>query len=216
MAKATQSLNPEPEAENVLVSGITSEPTTEAPPAMFDPEQLRSMVAQQVATAIGAALPALLPEILKNVQTAEQSSGPSPFVVAGPATEVAPVKPRYLKHYRRDDTVSGKYQLIDVSKLDENGDIAVKIWTDNNGQTRSDITSAVKGRWIHFVNGHFYATDQLEVDYIEWRRKRDPQFRVYEDHGVGGFACGIVNCSAAFSDQETLDEHRCATHGVCN
>lgn len=216
MGRASQQANPEPDAETILASGVTTEPTTEGPPAAFDPAQLQAMVAQQVATALAGALPAMMPELLKQFAPATPGLGPSPFVHLGPAADKAPVKPSYLKHYRRDDTISGKYQLIDVSKLDENGEIQVRQWLDQNGVNRSENVSAVKGRWIHFVNGHFYATDQMEVDYIEWRRKRDPQFRVYEDRGTGTLACGVVNCLASFSDEETLKEHRCATHGVCS
>jgi hypothetical protein len=129
--------------------------------------------------------------------------------------EAAAQKPTYLKHYRRDETPSGKYQLIDVSKLDENGDIPVVFTTDHNNFVKSDSPAVVKGKWVHFVNDNYYANTQMEVDFIEWKMRTDPQFKVYEVVGGGTYQCGVWNCNAPpFADEQTLNNHRRAVHGV--
>jgi hypothetical protein len=201
------------QADAVLVEPIAGVETIEAPPALFDQESLRKMVSEQVSQSVVAAMQALLPEMLKTQQVAPGPNLPSQSVPVGMAHGTA-VKPNYLKRYRRDGTVSGKYQMIDVSKL-EDGDINVQFVRDQNGQLQTQTPAVQKGRWIHFVNDEFYATKQDEVDFIEWRIKTDPQFRVYEVTGAGLIACPIGQCGAPpFIDDQSLKNHLKATHGV--
>jgi hypothetical protein len=199
-------------ADEVLVEPVAGVETIVPPPAEFDQESLKKLVSEQVSQSVVAAMQALLPEMMK-AQSATGPNLPSQAVSVGMAHGTA-AKTNYLKRYRRDGTVSGKYQMIDVSKL-EDGEINVQFVRDQNGTLQSQIPAVQKGRWIHFVNDEFYATKQDEVDYIEWRMKTDPQFRVYEMSGAGLIACPIGNCGAMpFIDDQSLKNHLKATHGV--
>ncbi len=202
-------------ADAVLASGIADSTQTEtvvAPPAEFDVESIKRMVSEQVSQGVVAAMQALLPEMLKTV-TPQGPNLPSQGVQVGMINST-PTQKSYLKHYRKDGTVSGKYQMIDVSEL-VNDSIDVQFVRDHNNQLQSVIPAVIKGRWIHFVNDDFYATDQKEVDFIEWRQRTDPQFRVYEVYGSGLIKCPVVNCTAVpFQDDLSLKNHLKATHGV--
>lgn len=201
------------ENDQIGVDGIIAE-TTEAPPPGMNRQEIQSVVSQEVAQALVSALPALLPELLKSL-VPNVSSLPSQPVIVGGQSEAAPAKKGWLKHYRMDGVMSGKYQLIDVSKLDENGEIPVNIYMDSANHARSESPAVVKGQWVHFVNGHFYAQTQKEVDFIEWRMRTDPQFKAYEDRGAGVILCPVCgNNTPGFVDEETLKGHMKATHGV--
>lgn len=217
MAKAAQEVNTEETAEAVVANGFVNEPV-EAPPAGLNRQDIQQIVSNEMAQSLVAMLPALLPELLKGMQVINPQGGPSATVQLGLVNEVA-AKPTYLKHYRRDDTISGKYQLVDVSKLEDpnSAELPVNFVTDHNNHTRSESPAIVKGKWIHFVNGHFYATTQQEVDCIEWMQRTHPTFRVYEDTGPGILPCPVVGCTAGgFSNAETLSDHMKWTHGVSN
>jgi hypothetical protein len=199
----------------VVANGFVETPV-EAAPAGLNKQDIQQMVSQEMAQSLVAMLPALLPELLKGMSISNPMGGPSTAVQIGLMNDVA-VKPSYLKHYRRDDTVSGKYQLIDVNKLEDpnSAELPINFVTDHNNHTRSDCPAIVKGKWIHFVNGHFYATTEQEVACIEWMQRTQPQFRVYEDTGAGIISCPVVGCTApGFVDQVTLNGHLKATHGV--
>lgn len=200
-------------ADNLAVAGLLEETSTAAPPE-FDRAGMQELISKEVAASLVAALPALLPEMLKAL-VPNVGNVPSQVVPMGMVTNAAPSKPGWLKHYRRDDTISGKYQMVDVSKLEEDGELPIHHFLDSAGHARSESPAIMKGQWIHFVNGHFYAQTQKEVDFIEWRMRTDPQFRVYEDSGTGIIPCPVTGCSAAgFADEETLKGHLKATHGV--
>jgi len=196
-------------ADQVAVSGLVEDNSTAPPPEVLGRQEIQQIISQEMASSLVAMLPALLKEI-----QVQGTNGPSQHVHLGLVNDVAS-KPNYLKHYRRDGTVSGKYQLVDVSKLDDNGEIPVKFITDHNNHTRSESPATVKGKWVHFVNGEFYATTQQEVDFIEWKQKTDPQFRVYEVTGGGIIRCPVANCkSPGFTTDADLISHKRYAHGV--
>jgi hypothetical protein len=202
-------------AEDVTAAAIASEETIVPPPPEFDREALSKMVSEQVAQALVGALPALLPEMLKTLAPSSEVAqhGPSRMVSVG-VVNASPVKANYLKHYRRDNTVSGKYQMVDVDKLVD-GEIEVQFTRDHNDQVHATAPAVLKGQWVHFVNNDFYATTEKEVAFVEWKMKTDPQFRVYEVVGGGTIRCPVYNCTVpAFGDEETLKNHMRATHGV--
>jgi len=200
-------------AEQVAVDGLVEESISPSPP-QFDQAQLQSMISRSVSEALVTQLMALLPEMVSTIAGPTVQNGPTGATRIN-LVEDAPQKPGFLKHYRMDGVLSGKYQLLDVSKLDENGEIPYVVTYDPSGRMRGDSPAVVKGEWIHFQNGHFWATKQIEVDYVEWRIRTDPQFRVYEDsNAVGEIICGVANCGIRFSDEKTLAAHMKATHGV--
>jgi hypothetical protein len=176
--------------------------------------RMDNLIAQKVAEGIAAALPAVLAQIASS-QTAADSfaagMGPSDQVnmsIAG-ATSVTP-QATYLKHYRLDDAVNGKHQLLDVSKLDDRGQLIVERQPDG----KLNIPAVQKGRFINFVGGHFYATEEIEVAFIEHLMKTNPMCKIYEDSGTTIIPCGVANCEQFFGDVKGLEAHMRATHGI--
>jgi hypothetical protein len=200
-------------ADQIAVDGLVEESIAPSPP-QFDQAQLQSMISRSVSEALVTQLMALLPEMVTTIAGPTNQNGPTGTTRIN-MVEDAPVKQTFLKHYRMDGVLSGKYQLLDVEKLDENGEIPYTTTHDPSGRMRIDSPAVMKGEWVHFQNGHFYATKPIEVAYVEWRIRTDPQFRVYEDTNIGGeIVCGVANCGIRFSDEATLAAHMKATHGV--
>jgi hypothetical protein len=174
---------------------------------------LDNLIAMKVAEGISAALPAVLAQINMN-QSSEgqfpQGMGPSSQVKMSIGGDNKQNKASYLKHYRLDDAINGKHQLLDVSKIDENGEFIVIKTPDG----KIDIPAILKGQYVNFVGGHFYATKQSEVDFIEWKIKRDPQCRIYEDVGGQIIPCAVQNCGQFFGTEDGLTAHMKATHGI--
>ena len=199
-----------PSAKPVQEESPIPEPEIEAPPASFTltQDEMNNLIATKVSEGIAAALPAVLAEIAKS-----QVSGPVFGGGMGPSEQVVmsnvPTRaaaPTYLKHYRKDDAINGKHQLIDVSKL-ENGKLG---YPDDRG----NIAGVMKGQYIQFVNGDFYATEQIEVDFVEWLQKTSPMSRIYEVQGRGIIPCEVVNCGMTFANEGDLNNHKQATHGL--
>lgn len=206
-------MNKDLSVEQVSVEGVPEETISPVPQELMDAEQVRSIVARSVAESLVPAMQALLPEMMKTL-VPNYANGPT-GVTHVPMVENAPEKPGYLKHYRMDGVLSGKYQLIDVSRLDENGEIPYITSMGPDGRWRGETPAILKGEWIHFQNEHFYATKQIEVDFVDWKIANDPNFRAYEDKNFGGdYQCGVVNCGKKFADSDTLTAHMKATHGV--
>jgi hypothetical protein len=213
-AQVEQNLDTPILAENLTADGPVEDATVAAPPE-FDPAQLKDMIARQVAESMVPAMQAILPELMKTL-VPQGTTGQGPTSVTHvPLVSDAPVKPAYLKHYRMDGVVSGKYQLIDVTKLNDEGNIEYVTSMGPDGRWRGEAIGVIKGRWIHFQNEHFYATDPLEVAFVDWKIANDPGFRAYEDKNLGGnITCYVANCGRSFPDEDTLAAHRRATHGV--
>lgn len=114
---------------------------------------------------------------------------------------------KYLKHYRCD--VSPDIQIL----------------RRNYNADEDKMTGTVKGEWMKFRRGHFFAKTQEEVDQIEWMI-RHPQLdptdnlrviggnpTIYEDDGKDLVACAY--CGEAFvAGSNSLKSHLRATHGV--
>jgi hypothetical protein len=173
-----------------------------------------NLIATKVAEGIAAALPAVLAQIASSHSTADSFAagmGPSDQVtmsIAGSTTSQPAAT--YLKHYRLDDAVNGKHQLIDVSKLDERGQLIVERMPDG----KLNIPAVQKGKYINFVGGHFYATEEMEVAFIEHLIKTNPMCKIYEDSGTVIMPCGVQNCEQFFGDIKGLEAHMRATHGI--
>lgn len=200
MARAAQQA--EQAQDDVAAKAAMSESIQQNPQFELTAE-IQDVINNSVANSLASALPAVMSEMLKMVaaQTPNFGNVPSPVTNVSIAPPVE-VKPTYLKHYRLDGTVSGKFQMIDVAKL-------------KDGATIGD--SVIKGRWIHFASDHFYANDQKEVDFIEWMR--DTQgLQVYEDVSAATslLRCPVDGCPTPgpFGDEATLKNHLRATHGV--
>lgn len=166
-------------------------------------DELQDAINNSVANSLASALPAVMAEMMKMVaaQTPNFGNVPSPVTHVSIAPPVD-VKPTYLKHYRLDGTISGKFQMIDVEKIKDGASIA---------------DAVIKGRWIHFASDHFYANDEKEVAFIEWMR--DTQgLKVYEDvsSATSLLRCPVNGCPSPgpFGDEATLKNHLRATHGV--
>jgi hypothetical protein len=203
----------QPQEDNVAVMMFEAPPDEELQEA--DRIQMTDeLIARKISEGIAAALPAILAQMSANQSTDGQFSagmGPSSQVNMSIAGAVnVPTKPNYLKHYRFDEAVNGKHQLIDVSKIDENGEFIVEKLPDG----KINIPAILKGQYVHFVGGHFYATKQIEVDYVEWKMKNDPGCKIYEDQGGTTIPCGVMNCGMYFANEAGLNAHMKATHGV--
>lgn len=200
MTKA-QTVQSESTPDTVAANAAMSE-SIQNNPQFEMTDDIKNMIASQVADGIASALPAVMAEMMRSVsgmQSPAFASGASPVVNVSiaPTTDV---KPKYLKHYRLDDTVSGKFQMVDVKKMRDN-DLSI-------GE------AIIKGRWIHFASDHYYANDQKEVDYIEWLISQGE--KIYEDNSSATtfMRCSVSGCGKVFGDEDTLKSHLLATHGV--
>ena len=112
----------------------------------------------------------------------------------------------YLKHYRNDVFPQKRYMRMHVNKE-----------TDRLFQDRIDL-----GEYIQFVNGHFFATDQRDVDQLEWIRTHPTHDRT-GNTVIGGDPSIYVDddspdvlwcpeCHKPFASITKLDAHRKATH----
>lgn len=114
---------------------------------------------------------------------------------------------KYLKHYRCD--VSPDMQIL----------------RRNYNAEEDKLEGSMKGEWMKFRRGHFFAKTQAEVDQIEWMI-RHPQLdptdssrvvggnpTIYEDDGKDLVACAY--CGESFvAGSNSLKSHLRATHGV--
>lgn len=189
-----------------------AESWTPPTPAEMSQAEMDNMIARKVAEGIAAALPAVLAQMAAT-QSAEAQfpagMGPSSTVNMKVGGDVQK-KASFLKHYKLDEAINGKHQLIDVSKLDENGDFVIERRVDG----RYDIPAIRKGEYINFVGGNFYATRQIEVDFLDWKIAKDPMCKIYEAVEGNLIPCGELNCSMYFATEEGCIAHKRATHGL--
>lgn len=197
MARNTQQV-PEQTNETVAEKAAMSQSIQENPQFEMT-DSIKEMIARQVADGIASALPAVMAAMQNKTDTAVYANGPSPVVQATIAP-TAEHKQNFLKHYRLDDTVSGKYQMIDVKKMRE--------------QDLSIGESIIKGAWVHFASDHFYATTEKEVAFVDYLIETGVP--IYEDHSASSTAirCFVQGCGRIFGDEATLQAHMKATHGV--
>lgn len=199
------------DADAVMMADFEA-PAPEMLKSAEDQAAMDNLIARKVAEGIAAALPAVLAQMAATQSTEGQfptGMGPSSVVnmkVGGDAKKQA----SFLKHYRLDDAINGKHQLLDVSKLDENGDFIIEKRPDG----KQDIPAVRKGEYINFVGGHFYATRQIEVDFVDHLIKTDPNCRIYEAVDGSLIPCGELNCTQYFASEEGAIAHRRATHGL--
>lgn len=182
------------------------QPDIVAPPS---DEEINDLIAHKVSEGIAAALPAVLAQIMANQAGAGpqfgDGMGPSQQVIMTPV-DSKPAATTFLKHYRKDDAINGKHQMIDVSKLVD-GQLG-------DPDEKGNIPGVLKGQWIQFTNGDFYATKESEVEFVEWLRVNNPMSRIYEVQGRGSILCEIVNCGMSFASEQDLNAHKQATHGL--
>jgi len=143
--------------------------------------------------------------VAEEIAKANLSSKSQPVVEAA-NREAGYVAPKnYLEHYRND--LSPDVQI-----------------------TVSDVTNGIKGepfkgRIIKFRRGHFFATEQYEVDFLEWVMANpltDPRDSskiiggipsIYKSDGKDIVAC--PECGEAFvAGSNALKSHRKASHGA--
>jgi hypothetical protein len=199
----------------VQMADYSVPPSEEMMKAAKEQEALNNLIAMKVSEGIAAALPAVLAQMAigQGVSTSDQQfpngMGPSNQVnmkIGG--DHVA--KPTYLKHYRLDEAINGKHQLLDTNFINEDGSFQLERTIDG----KINIPAVLKGEYVNFVGGHFYATREVEVRFIEWKIKTDPMSKIYEDVGGAVLPCSIPNCGQFFGNEEGLAAHLKATHGV--
>lgn len=172
-------------------------------PEPLTKEEVQALVARSVADALAGAVPALMAEMMK-ASVPNYGAAPSQSVTISTGPDAAP-QINYKKHYRLDDVVSGKYQLINMEKL---GDRDID---DLDAEEIKDIM--MKGKWFHFVHGHAYATSDNEVMFVEKHLSRQG-IRFYEDDGGVLYPCPVSGCDKSFGTQTGLMNHKKATHGL--
>jgi hypothetical protein len=172
----------------MMAADFSEEPPAQLLKSAEEQADMDNLIARKVAEGIAAAIPSVLAQIALTQSSEQQFAagmGPSSTVnmkVGGDARPEA----SYLKHYRLDEAVNGKHQLLDVSKLDENGDFIIEELP--GGKLR--IPAVRKGEYINFVGGHFYATRQIEVDFVDHLMKTDPMCKIYESSEGNLLPCG--------------------------
>lgn len=185
---------------DVELQGPVDEPTIIAPPDFVSKSELNDVVANAVAAALAGALPSLMDAVKSMTPNVGNLPSPSVFMTIG---ETAAVENTFLKHYRLDNTPSGKFIEINMSMVEAGYD---------------PNEAVMKGSWIHFKDGHFYATTPNQVKFIEWLRNKPmdaggrPQ--IYEASGSQIIYCEAVNCHEAFTNQADYDAHLAGTHGL--
>jgi hypothetical protein len=173
------------------------------PPAPLTAEQVQALVARTVSEALAGAVPAMMAEMLK-ASVPNYGAAPSQAVHI-PTSPDAPVKADYLKKYRLDGVVSGKYQMLNMFKLG-NRDI-----DDLDAEEIKDVM--MKGKYFHFQNGYAFAVSENDVEFVE-RYLKPRGVRIYEDDSGPMFPCTVVNCGMQFGSEAGLMAHREATHGL--
>lgn len=132
-------------------------------------------------------------------------------VVVGQKTGVGIAPDKYLKHYRCDENPNMLMLELDMDKIE-------------SGFPRGE--AVVKGRWIQFRRGHFFATTENQVRQIEFSRNQpmhDPTNHqmvvggnpyIYEDDGTEILQCPVAGCGFMTASLNSLKAHKKATHGL--
>jgi hypothetical protein len=186
-----------PATEKVIESDMVE------PPAPLTAEQVQALVANSVADALAGAVPAMMAEMMKG-SVATQPGIPSPSVHISQAPSVE-VKADYLKKYRLDNTVSGKFQMLNMERLDGR---------DIDELDAAELNAVImKGKWFHFVNDCAFAISDNDIRFVEeYLIPRGT--RVYEDEEGVKYPCSVEGCGRFFSTEKGLTNHMAATHGV--
>lgn len=115
---------------------------------------------KETVTTLGGAdqsidLQALIREqVAAELERVKRESASAPVVLAETRSAPAYEPPKYLKHYRCDTSPDLTIVRVNMSDGKPNG--------------------AMKGKYIKFRRGHFFATEQGEVDQLEWMRQTPP------------------------------------------
>jgi hypothetical protein len=137
----------------------------------------------------------------------QQQTG-NPIVHAEQRVAQANVPEKYLKHYRCDVSDEGQ---IKRRRYDPTTD---KLYDDPE----------LKGKYIKFRRGHYFATDQDVVDQLEWMMRNHTvnpstgeviggMMTIYEDDGRDLVRCEY--CDEPFvRNSNAYKAHKRATHGV--
>lgn len=185
-------------------------------PSVIQVQRPAGEVAQGNATldSILDIVPGLKDLIADQVKAALAQAGVSEKkAAASPVYQLNPNLPSwrpktYLKHYRNDVFPQKRYIRMHV---DHENDKLV--------QDRIDL-----GEYIQFANGHFFATDQRDVDQLEWMRTHpthdrtgatviggDPSLYV-DDESEDVLWC--PECRKPFASASKMAAHRKATHNT--
>lgn len=134
----------------------------------------------------------------------------NPVVEADTRSAQAHRPPAYLKHYRCD--------------LSPDATIQKRFYDEST----DSLTGLDKGNYIRFRRGHFFATEQEEVDQLEWMMRNtsvDPRDvnrviggmpSIYEDDGQNLTLCKY-GCGETFIiGSNSYKAHIRATHGVAS
>lgn len=138
---------------------------------------------------------------------AKVTQNPGNPIVDATEREQKAIRPdRYLKHYRCDVAPD------------------LNVTARNYNAAEDALEGVIKGRRIIFRRGHFFATEQWQVDQIEWMMRHsslDPGGTVviggnptiYEDDGKDLAKCAY--CDEVFVvGSNSFKSHLRATHGV--
>lgn len=170
--------------------------------ASFKDADLRAALAEQEAM-----LAKIIEQKVNEALLAARMNQGNPVVNAETRTPAAVTPQKFLKHYRCD--VSPDMQ-IQVRGYDRDAD---------------KLGAPIKGHWIKFRRGHFFATTQEQVDQLEWMI-RHPLFdpaepgqviggnpSIYEDDGQQVTKCQF--CDEVFvMGSNSYKAHLRASHGL--
>lgn len=185
-------------------------------PSVIQVQRPAGEVAQGNATldSILDVVPGLKDLIADQVKAALAAAGVSEAKAkASPVYQINPNLPqwrpgKYLKHYRNDVFPQKRYIRMHV---DHDADKLV--------QDRIDL-----GEYIQFSNGHFFATDQRDVDQLEWMRTHPTHDRT-GNTVIGGDPSIYIDddsedvlwcpeCRKPFASATKMEAHRKATHST--
>jgi hypothetical protein len=146
-------------------------------------------------------------------------------VEAATRVQASPPPPKFLKHYRCDTSpnlVIHARTIVDgVPHRSKEWSTDAKAWRDPD---------PLAGKRIQFRRGHFFATEQWQVDLMEWKMSHpsiDPSSgaeapivvggnpSIYEDDGINNVGDCEYGCGLSFvPGSNAYKAHLRATHGV--
>ena len=168
--------------------------------SMLDPQVLQNLIAAGVQQYL-AQNPVKVPEPVAKRPNAA-------FLPQQPVVQPA----KFLKHYRHANSQNIKIMELDMSALDRGENPAIY---------------PIKGSYMQFRRGHFYATTKNQVRQLEWMRQR-PKFSanqeqviggdpgIYEDDGEQIYYCpaGCSHADVQFASTKSLARHMKSVHNV--
>lgn len=168
--------------------------------SMLDPQVLQNLIAAGVQQYL-AQNPVKAPEPVAKKPNAG-------FVVQKPVVQ----PDKFLKHYRHANSKNIKIMELDMSALDRGENPAIY---------------PIKGSYMQFTRGHFYATTKNQVRQLDWMSKR-PKYSanqeqvvggdpgIYEDDGEQIYYCpsGCSHADVQFASMKSLARHMKAVHNM--